>query len=197
MADHRSAVDAMNRDREQVLRANGTVLSVPNSRAIFIRRRDQLARVLSDLLGQQTGLWGPITPDGRVHPQRDETVEYRSTLANRPIRPVPVDVVEWYLNHVAKLEDHLRTAIDDAARLDLSFEDIMGDGVPLAARLEAYCGVLDFLGFPSAGHYWDITTVRSLLHPSSRLNDAATLGRIPNLADIQSRFGHLFISDRV
>jgi len=153
-----------------------------------LRRRHQLERILSDLLGQQTELWGPIFPNAGIPNGVNETAKYQDQIRAISLRAISVEVIDWYLSHVTSMEDSLRKRVADHECLDLFYEDIFGSHVPLEARLEIFQRLLRFLGFSSDSSYWDKPTVEGLFKPSMKLNNLSTLQRIPNFAEIQQRF---------
>jgi hypothetical protein len=183
---HMSSVTEMNVRRENVLRLNQRILECPDQRVVFLRRRNQLARIVSDLLGQQTNLWGPAHPDGHWDPAVDEPGRYRDAIKSRAITALSTDVMAWYLEHVPLMEDQLRETVSGGECLDVFYEDIFGSGLDLDARLSAFRRVVDFLGFrsfPASG-----AAVHALLDPRARLNSPGVLNLIPNLQQIKDRF---------
>jgi hypothetical protein len=191
VSTHISSIPEMDFNRDRILDLNSSLLSLPDKKVLFLRRRNQMERILSDLLGQQTDLWGPAHSDGRISRELDETKKYRDELKRKQVQPVSLEVVEWYLTHVTGMEESLRASVPHSECLDLFYEDLFGSDVTLERRLEKYKHILDFLGFPSDPSHWHGPTVEALFHPNAKLNDPSTLGLIPNLAQVHQRFqGH-------
>lgn len=188
VSTHISSIAGLDSNYDRVLNLNSMLLSLPAKKVLFLRRRNQLERILSDLLGQQTDLWGPAFPDARIAEGLDETKKYQDELKAKRVQPVSLEVIEWYLNNIPTLEDELRRRVPEEDCLDLFYEEIFGPEVGLDRRLAIYQRILDFLGLPTAPSYWDRPTVMELFHPKAKLNDASTLGRIPNLAEVRERF---------
>jgi hypothetical protein len=188
---HTSSITEMDFNYGRVLALNVSLLSVPDKKVLFLRRRNQLERILSDLLGQQTELWGPVLPDGQIVRGLDESRKYRDEIKAKSIQPVNIKVIEWYLDHVTVMEDALRNSVPDDECLDLFYEDLFGFDVSLGSRLACYQSILDFLGFPTDPSYWDRPMVEALLHPKAKLNNSSTLGLIPNLKEVQQRFSKI------
>jgi hypothetical protein len=187
-SDHRSVVNQMNANREIVVRLNKAVLAMPHKKVVFLRRRNHLARVLSDLLGQQTGLWGPANPDGRPVRDLNEPQRYRDALNAQRIRPLDIAIVEWYLKNAPAMEDSLRQTLTNDECLELFYEDFLGPGIRVDQRLKIYRRVLTFLDRSQESGCWDDDAVTELFDPGRKLNVPELLSRIPNLAEIQSRF---------
>ena len=183
---HASSIAEMDRRIEDVRALNIAIMQCAD-RVVHLRRRDRLDRVLSDLLGQQTELWGPAYSDGRIS-EVDEVVRYRAELEVRPVRAIDPEIVDWYLTHVPPLEDEFATISDDGHYMELEYEELFGPSVVLEDRLNGYCRILEFLGFSTAPESWNKSVVEKLFHPRAKLNDASTVGRIPNLAELRRRF---------
>lgn len=179
-SEHRSSPECLGRYAEASLAATAVVLSRAD-RVIFLRRRNSLARVISDLLGQQTDLWGPAFPDGHLSHGIDEVGRWRDAVVQRAIEPVDPAVVDWYLNTAPRLEARLRARCDDEACLDVFYEDLFKSP---EAGLDAYVRALEFLGFPADRTRWPEASVRLLFDRNRKLNNLSTLARIPNIRDI-------------
>jgi hypothetical protein len=187
--EHQSRLPDLAQHADEVIRRNSRIVSTADTRIVFLRRRDQLARVVSDLVGQQTDLWGPHVPDGRFTSPAQESRDYRAALAQRTLRPLPLDVIAWYLAHVSDIESALRTAAAANPCLDVWYEDLFSPEVGLDARLEHYCHVLRFLGFPAEAGDWDRRIVAECVDPAARLNSRETLSLIPNWTEVTRQFG--------
>lgn len=182
--DHRAEIDDMSHHAEQWLALNEVLLRRPTQRIVFLRRRDPLARAVSDLLDQQTNVWGPRW-DGDV--AADEGDTYRSKLKAIPVKAVDLDLLSWYLTHLPRMEERLRGAVGANPCLDLDYEDVFGT----RDALDVYRELLEFLGYSTAANQFDQARVSALLGPTGKLNTATTLRRLPNHAEIERRFGPL------
>ena len=195
VAEHISTIDTLDARVGSVLGANTALLGSPDTSVVFLRRRDRLARILSDLLGQQTDLWGPVRPDGSVAPGVDEAQRYRAELRRRTVGAIDADLVRWYLDRAEPMETALRRRATGSRCLDVWYEDILGVDVSVEDRIRRYQALLDFLGFSSHQSRWSHATVRALLSPSAKLNDASTLQLIPNLRQLRQCFSGLALED--
>ena len=185
------ALENLTNYHRRVLDLNSCILSSPDTQIIFLRRRNQFERILSDLLGQQTDLWGPASSDGRISPV-DETAIYRASINRKNIEAVDMEVIDWYLRHIPSLEHELRTSIPDRNEcLDVYFEDVFGADVSSDARIRKFRQILDFLGCSADPASWPGSTVERLFQPQAKLNNPDTFGLIPNLAEVQMRFSKM------
>jgi hypothetical protein len=180
-------IDDMRRHAERWLALNETLLRRRDQRIVFLRRRDALSRAVSDLLAQQTNVWGPRWD---VDVAADEGASYRSELKMKSLRALDLDLVSWYLACLPPMEQRLRHAAAVNPCLDLDYEDLFGRAASRDA-LDVYCGILDFLGYSTAEHHFDRSRVAVLLGGSGKLNTAEILRRIPNYREIERRFGPL------
>jgi hypothetical protein len=178
---HQSTTESLSRSAEWI-GVNVSLLDCVQ-KVVFLRRRNQLARVLSDLLGQQTGLWGH-DPE-RPHSGR-EAVEYREQLNGRSLRQLDEDVIAWYLENASVWEDEILSHVPDARLRTVYFEDLFDCDVDVSTRAERLVGVADWLGERIRT---DDDILRAILHPDSRFNDRSSYDRIPNIREIESKFG--------
>lgn len=192
VTDHVSSIDTLEANYERVLAANAAILAQASA-VVFLRRRNQLARIVSDLLGQQTDLWGIANPDGTLSPDINEPETYRRELSARRITALDADVVDWYLTHAPVLERTLRECVGTADCIDLWYEDLFGRAVRADERIRRYLDILEFIGVASDESAWTRSVVTTVFRPSGKLNDASTLRLIPNLAQIQERFPGLTV----
>ena len=178
---HQSTLETLARSEEWI-EVNASVLECTR-KVVFLRRRNQLARVVSDLLGQQTDLWGHDPSGPR---SENEAAEYRAQLSLRSLERLDEQVIDWYLRNALAWEDRIVARIPEHRRLTVHYEDLFGADVDLDARLARVSGIADWLGI---GLRVRDERVRAVLQPSSKLNAAGSYERIPNLAQIVARFG--------
>ncbi len=124
-------------------------------------------------------------------PRPGEASAYRERVRGAAVHPVDLSVLSWYLTHIDDLENRLRNAADANPCLDLLYEDLFGEDIPLDERLLTFRRPLDFLGYSTNTADYDAAGVRMLPGPDGKLNTPNTLTRIPNLQEIERRFGLL------
>lgn len=116
------SVPALRANVAKVRAANRAIAGAPGARVITLHRRDHWARAVSYLVSQQTDLWGMTQRDGRW--EFEEPAAFRAALCARPIAPIDLALLDWYLTDGVAEEQRLR---EDAARanpcLDLAYED--------------------------------------------------------------------------
>jgi len=191
---HISIMEDMDAIHEKVLKMNTLLLSGKNQKVLFLRRRNQLARVLSDLLGQQTDLWTPAYPgfsSARVQSVMDEARQYRSQIRTHDIKPVEMDIITWYVKNIPLMEHQLRASVADSNCMDLYYEELFNPRQGSKGRLRNYTRILEFLGIPQNERYWKAQEIDALFNPGGKLNDGSTLRLIPNLGEIEKHFGKI------
>ncbi len=164
------------------LAANVTLASCTHP-ILIVRRRDQLARVLSDLLGQQTDLWGHA-PDA-AHSEQ-EVAEYRARLEERTLGPLKIEVIDWYLKHAWEWENRIVETLPAEARRVVYYEDIFDPRADAGSRVQLVGEIAAWLGVtvdPSDRR------ILGILEPRSKINDRSGYLRISNYGEIVSRFG--------
>lgn len=177
--EHRSTPDSL-KEADHWVEVNRQILAYPWRKIVFLRRRNQLERTLSDFLGQQTDLWGHAPK--RPHSQ-EEREAYRAAIARLEVAPVDLDLLAWYLEHAGGLEDQLVQSAGARDHRVVYFEDLLGPGVSLDQRMARFGSLCAWLGIEgnsgSAG-------AEGILSPASKYNDETIMARIPNLAAAQA-----------
>lgn len=181
--DHISTLDSLGLS-DQWIEANAALLECVD-KVVFLKRRNNLARVVSDLCGQQTGLWGhdPDSPH-----TADEAVRYRDQMEKQELRQIDEQVIEWYLDHAAAWESRILSSVPEDRKLTVDHLDIFGSDVDLETRVVRVVGIADWLGLRLAP---EDQRMRTILDQSAKLNDTQVYQRIPNFRRIVSRFGEI------
>lgn len=176
---HISTLDVLNANRSLV-DINVALLGHAD-KILFLRRRNQVARVVSDLLGQQTNLW-VHNPD-RPH-SLQEISEYRERLHTTELMPLNEEVISWYVANAYAQEQYIIEHLSEAKRRIVFYEDLFNEAVP--ETLPRWQMVADWLEVSP-----DFTSgeVLEVIHPRAKYNDQETYRKIPNLAAIMSKFG--------
>jgi hypothetical protein len=162
---------------------NHRLLRDEGLRVIFLNRRNELRRVVSAEMSKQTGVWSSFTPTQR---QRLRTFEFA---------PVSAAKIEHELQVAAVGVAELRRLLPDdpAMVLELWYEDLFGDDLDLPERLARLAFPHGFLaGWPKPDPAADTAPpgAEELLDPARwRLNSSDTYERLPNVAELERRFG--------
>jgi hypothetical protein len=159
---------------------NHELLRCKKTKIIFLTRRNELRRIVSGEMSWQTGVWGEFTEMEREQVRR---FDYK------PLTPENIQLqLRFVTMEVAELRKTLREA--NATFLDLQYEDLFADAVYLTERLKILGGLRDFIGAPKDYHGQVDFAVADLLNPTkSKLNLMETYQRIPNIEEIERRFG--------
>jgi hypothetical protein len=181
---HDAPIDEMERRLPLWIELNTALLNFPGLRIIFLARRNGFQRVVSDLVASSTDHWG--ASDTPV--SADEPALYKTAVAQLPLRPLDEKLLRWYLEHVPRMQDAVRSAIRVNPVLDIWYEDFFGPGVALRDRLDRFARLLDFLEIPPHAGFFRSTELALLLRPSAKLNDAAIFNRIPNYHRLCAEF---------
>ena len=159
---------------------NHQLLRHTDAKVIFLTRRNELLRIVSGEMSWQTDIWG------------DFTEEQRAWVRGFTYQPLTPGHIERQMSAVAaaitELKDTLRESGTRA--LELQYEDIFAADIYLAERLQVLARLRAFVGAP--GDYPALAdyAAAELLNPvSSKLNLDETYRRIPNIDDIDRRFG--------
>ncbi|MBX3440017.1 MAG: hypothetical protein KF861_21180 [Planctomycetaceae bacterium] len=140
--------------------------------------------MLSDLLGQQTNLWGhmPTQPHSL-----QEVAEYREQLSRQQLQPLDEAIIGWYLRYAWEWETQIMAASDTPTRVHvIYYEDLFSPQLPMSARLQCFCTLAAKLGVQLNPQE---PRVQTILHSDAKLNTSDTLARIPNYREISERWG--------
>ncbi len=143
---------------------------------VFLRRRNLLEAVVSNLIAEQTGLWASW--------DRERAVEdYYTDLAPLSVQDIR-DRLWWARENLAEVAAVLRARSDRRA-LELCYEDLfLGDR---SARWRLVESLWSHLGLPPCA---EPRVGRFLEDASFRMGRPATYGRLPNLAEIEAALGN-------
>ena len=119
------------------------------------------------------------------------TFTHRSSRISREpttihLKPLDEELVGWYLANGPRLEESLVDAIPTQKRAILFYEDVFGQTLNVDRRIAALNSVLSILNVEVSG---SDPYLRLLLAPESKHNDSTLLHRIPNIHDLEKRFG--------
>lgn len=159
---------------------NHRLLWHENAQIIFLDRRNSLQRVISAEISWQTSVWGRFTE------------EERQRVRKFNFQPISLVKVERQLNAMAVGLDQMRSTLHATAAnyFEIWYEDLFGADVHLTDRLKLMDRLRTFIG---ASRKCDVRTdfaIANLLNPEkSKLNLTETYRRIPNIGDIERRFG--------
>jgi hypothetical protein len=159
---------------------NHRLLRSNSAKIIFLSRRNELRRIVSGEMSWQTGVWGDFTEAER---ERVRGFDYK------PLTPVNIEhQLRSVASGIAELRDTLRDA--GVSFLELRYEDLFADDVYLAERLKVMDRLREFIGVSPEREVQTDFAVADLLNPTtSRLSLPETYLRIPNIDDIEHRFG--------
>src|SRR5258708_4686460 len=143
---------------------------------VFLRRRNLLEAVVSNLIAEQTGLWASW--------DRERAVEdYYTDLAPLSVQDIR-DRLWWARENLAEVAAVLRARSDRRA-LGLCYQDLLlGDR---SARWRLVEALWSHLGLPPCA---EPRVGRFLEDASFRMGRPATYGRLPNLAEIEAALGN-------
>lgn len=142
---------------------------------VFLRRRNLLEAVVSNLIAEQTGLWAAW--------DRDRALEdYYADLGPLSIEDVR-ELLRWTGENLAEVTAILRTRCDGRV-LELCYEDLfLGEQ---RTRWQLVESLWAHLGLPPCENP---EVGRFLENGSFRMRQPATYGRLPNLAEVEAAFG--------
>jgi hypothetical protein len=159
---------------------NHRLLQTSGAKIIFLRRRNDLRRVVSSEISWQTGVWGTFTQNDR---ERVGLFDYQ---------PLSMARIQHQLKSVAAGTSEMLRVLSDA-RMDfaeLFYEDLFGDDNRLADKLLLIDRLRSFIGAGEGPDRQADFTIADLLNPvKTKLSAADLYRRIPNIEEIERRFG--------
>lgn len=166
---------------EDLIELNATVARFPE-RVVFLRRRDQFARTISDLLGQQSGLWGHA-PSELYRPE--ERLHYREMAQRVEIGPISREVVGWYIANAWRQEAALLERVPEQKRMIVYYEDLFDEESFTRQDFSTWVELASWVG---AKPRLDDEYTRRVIAPSEKYNTEELLRRIPNYNELRARF---------
>jgi hypothetical protein len=186
--DHQATISEMEQHRSLWIRLNAIILNYPRLRVIFLRRRNGFQRIVSDLVGRATNLWGHTG----CSISATEAANYKDAVSQVPLPPLDEDLVMWYLEHLPRIEEELRNSITTNAVLDLWYEDLFGPTIGTASRIVRFQQVLQFLQIEAPEGQLQSPELSYILQPSAKLNDESIFSRITNYRELSNKAAVLY-----
>lgn len=178
--DYISTIETLEQS-EELIELNATVASFP-TKVVFLRRRNQFARTISDLMGQQLSVWGhapsqPYTPTERV--------QYRQKVKEFEMAPINPKIVEWYIMNAWNQEEALIERTPRDCRLIAYYEDLFDNNSWMKEDFSAWNELASWVGVhPTFREEY----VRNLIAPQDKYNTEDILEKIPNYNELMAKF---------
>ena len=159
---------------------NRRLLVRPDHKVILLNRRNILQRLVSNAMSMQTRLW--------ILNHADE----REQVSGFDFQAIDKRAIRRQLRRELKLIDQNRRALarGKTAFLEMWYEEVYAPGLTPAQRHECLRRILTFMGKDTGPAAMDVGAVDRLLDPAvSKMNSRDTYLRVPNIHDIERRFG--------
>jgi len=165
----------------ELIELNAAVVDTAE-KVVFLRRRNQFARVISDLLMQQTQLWGHF-PD-RSHTEA-EPIQYRLQVMS--YRPSPIDpaILEWYMTNGPSQEEALIERVPKSKKLVVYYEDLFDQDRWNKRNFSHWQALASWIGVRPRVFDPD---VQNIMKPTNKYNSEAVYERIPNYKSLVQKF---------
>jgi hypothetical protein len=175
-----STIECLERS-EELIELNATVASFPD-KVVFLRRRNQFARTISDLMGQQLNLWGhsPGEPYSLA-----ERVQYRTKARQSEMIPINSKIVEWYMINARDQEEALIERMPRERRLIAYYEDLFDHN---AWRKQDFSAWIQLASWVGAHPRLCEEYVRNLIAPQDKYNTEEIFEKIPNYLELKANF---------
>lgn len=177
---HVSTLSALMNSDELIL-PNKTVLEC-GDRIVLLRRRNAFDRTLSDLWGQQTGLWGH---DPHQPYADSEVQQYRAAALRHVPAPIDPEVFGWYMHNAERWEKAIIDGLSPSTVKILFFEDLFGSDVEGDQSLSHWRHLTEWLDMELD---FNSPLVRQIISPKSKLNSVDIYKRIPNFEYLNAVF---------
>ena len=190
--EHRSEVTDLEEHCEKWISLNELLLSIPNQKILFLTRRDETSRIVSDLLGQATDIWGP---ESNASHSREVGAEYLQKISESAMVNLPIDTLRWYCDNIPKLNRRLHIAAEKNPVIDVHYEDLFGSKVSKEKKMDEFNSILEFLELKSNILNISLNKVATIFAPSGKLNSVETYKRIQNIEIIKQEIGWVIPSE--
>lgn len=159
---------------------NFRLLRTSGAKIIFLRRRNDLRRVVSSEISWQTGVWGTFTKNDR------------ELVGRFDYQPLSMARIEHQLKSVAAGTSEMLSMLCNAGTefSELFYEDLFDDDIRLVDKLLLMDRLRSFIDAGEGPDRQVDFTIADLLNPvKTKLNAADLYRRIPNIEEIERRFG--------
>jgi hypothetical protein len=180
-----ATIEAMERQNALWTELNTTILNYPGLRIVFLRRKDDFQRIVSDMIARNTRMWGKQA----LTVTANEALQYKDDVASIPLPELDEELVRWYLERFPVILEGLRNSVKANPVLDVWYEDFFGRQAGLQERIAMFRTLVEFLEIPAPEDVFESSELALLLRPEAKLNDPATVERIPNYHELHKRFG--------
>lgn len=180
---HQSNIQDIQKNIEQWLQCNESILGIENQKIIFLTREDEATRIVSDLMGQATDIWGPAS--GAKSTEK-VALNFRDNMKAMSSISIPVDVAKWYVDNVSIWNRRLRKATGKNQVMDLAYEEMFGVDLTTFDRLRKLVTVLDFFELDSSPIKYNYWKASKILSPRGKLNSLQTYSQIANHEELSN-----------
>lgn len=149
-------------------------------KVLLLSRRNSLQRLVSCHISKETGIYA-------ISRDKDRRVLQKTEFAG-----LEVDQLEIQLQCERAQIQRCRKFLQDNAVsfMDLSYEDLFLDPAGVPSQIERVNSVIEFLGGEPLTRQNEIARMATLLDPGKRkMNSTGTYRRIPDILEIEKRFG--------
>lgn len=145
---------------------------------IFLNRRNILKRIVSGLISDQAGIWA-----GNINEDRKKIDEFNFS-------PIKDEDVAWHIQFEKSFITMIRnTMIKTGMKYyEIWYEDIFGE-ISGHEKIQKYIDILDFLELPANFKNGKMEEITGLLGEKMKLNSTETYLRVPNIHEIEAKFG--------
>lgn len=156
---------------------NSRLLS-SGARIVFLRRRNILRRVASELISWQLREWKFVVPEARE--------KHRSFS----FHPLDTDYVRVNVDNEIRVVNEVRRRLEGKAEIfDLWYEDLYDSDTPLSAKHDELDRLRKFLSIPTPDDPDVLTRIEQRLDLTNRVNSEETYLRIPGILGVEIEFG--------
>lgn len=183
--EHKSNIRDIKENIDKWLSYNIELLNIPKQKIIFLTRHDEKSRIVSDLFGQATDVWGPKASDKHLVKAGQQ---YFGKVLQAESVSLSVDTLFWYAQNIPILNRKLRESIYRNPVLDLKYEELFSTDIAESQKIWQFSQILDFVELRSNSFNISTKKVANILSPMGKLNNEETYSRIENIDEIRDVF---------
>ena len=149
---------------------------------IFLNRKNILKRVVSGFISDQTKVW-------EVNEWKKGTD--KKFVENYEFLPLKINVIEWFIQKEKKYRDKFRNELINKGikYYEIFYEDLFENYVLMEDKIKKCYDLFSFLDKPKEFNETEMVNVKKYLGEDLRLNSINTYLKIPNIYEIEEKFG--------
>ncbi len=149
---------------------------------IFLNRKNILKRIISGFISDQTKVW---------EVSKWKKGQDKMFVENYEYEPIELRIIEWFIKMEKSYREKYRNELIDKGIkfYEIDYEDLFEDDVTMENKIEKCLELFRFLNQSAEFSDKEMEEIKTYLGENLRLNSINTYLKIPNIQEIEEKFG--------